>query len=144
MNTLHDHVNPLVGSLNKFGSATIESLSLGEQPLNILNTMSQEGLLHGAVSLSITDSCHHLIVGKNVFVLLILIAKHVMLHFFSFIIRIFSALLSVFYSLADEGVYNGLLLFIKGVKHVLNGLLTFFVRHFFLLFLFFGLALIGM
>ena len=154
-------VNPTIIPLDQLRSAGLCIFIIREQILDILNAMSQsilmlvgiqfDGALQGHTrSLSHLQNFLLVSVGQNVHRLSSATVKHISIHIvissfrmfhFFLVIHVFVihvVFLSIFESLTNQSIDNILLLFGKGVKHILYSLFLFrnFLLRLFLLRLF--------
>ena len=133
MDSTHNCANPASVSLNEL-RRIIKCLSLGEQIVNLLNTvligMCKEALLQAAEALGITNNCFHCSMRKNI-VLLLIVVKYVSFHVIvsfrmsHFIFIIFIVIIGhagIFKCLTDHRIDHSLLLFAESIKYISNGL----------------------
>ena len=92
VNRAHNRLNPAHLTVNELGRC-VKILSLGEQPINPLNTISaglfgrtinmgKEALLHAAITLRIVNNGHLVGMAKDDVLLCFFLIKYIMLHIF--------------------------------------------------------------
>ena len=129
VNAAHNFLHPSSIALDKLGRHVL-ILSIGEQPINLLNAISvgvlQNTLLHGAKALSIIDNGLHSIVAQSVVILSLGLIKNIVFHFliillgsiiFSVVFGLFF-LVAIFKRLADHGIHDGLLFIGQSIEHI--------------------------
>ena len=155
VNAINHARNPVRITLDELGRG-IHGLRLGEQSIDCVDaigsySMSQEGLLQTASTLSIGENLLHIGMRQNITLHHLILVKNIVLHIIILLIIIFIiiiiiiSLTSAFQSLANQCINYSLLLFSQSVKDVLNGLIVglifdllgifhgFFLLHFFII-----------
>ena len=129
-NITHNIGYPVMVSRNNLGNR-INSLSLREEVVYVLNSMRECGLLHRAVLLTIINNSHHLRVRDDFVILLSLFVKYIVFHFsiISFIYRIFCFFIGVAMrkNFTNDSFESSPLLLCHRVEDILNC----FSRHIF-------------
>ena len=138
MNTVHNLRNPSHLTLDEI-RGVIQILSFREQVIDALDTillsMGKEALLQTAITLTVRNDGLHSVVAQN-FILVLVVVKHIMLHFFILLIRFY---IFSFESLSDQSINSILLLLVKAFKNFTDGLSTFrHLRVLLAIFIFFG------
>ena len=122
-NITHNICDPVMVSRNKLGNR-INSLSLREEVVYVLNSVCECRLLHRAVLLTIINDSHHLRVREDFVILLSLFVKYIVFHFsiVSFIYRIFCFFIGVAVrkNFTDDSFESSPLLLCHRVEDILN------------------------
>ena len=127
LNGTHDLLNPTHIAGNEF-RRNVEVTILREQPLKRLNSilcrMRQERITHATKTLSISDNSIHSRMRQNVIFHSLLRVKNIVLHYFSFMIRMLNRFFGIFQSIANNCIHSFFLLIIKRIKDILDGLFS--------------------
>ena len=117
-----DLSNPIVISLHESG-LSVDTLCIGEQQIDIGDTMSKYSILKRATALCVSEDLVHLGV-RQYFGVIGFIVKYVVFHVgISSLILIFGSVL-LFKNLSNKCIQHCLLLLIKGIQYIFNGFLV--------------------
>ena len=130
VNSTHNLSNPSHVTVNELRRC-VKVLCIGEEIVNILYAVLKECVLHASETLSIAKDFGKFGMSQNLILILHIIFKDILFHFFfSFIIFGFIK------SLSYKSIHNLFLLFIHSFDHIADST---FVCHFFILLFFFRL-----
>ena len=133
MDTIHNDIHPAHIPLVEFGLSG-QSLIVGEQHLDIIDSMLEEAFLQATISLAIRQNLINFSMAQSVFFVVIL--KNVVLHVI--VLLVFASVF--FQSKSNDSIHRFLLLFGHGVNNILKSLISHFIFSFIIVFeLFFRL-----